>query len=111
MKVHKMTLKQPYFDLICAGKKTIELRMYDEKRKAIQIGDKIEFTNQDKKCLVDVKGFVRAQTFAELFKFVDVEKTGLETVEKAVNIMQEFYDIDYQNKIGVVGICIELENK
>lgn len=108
MKTHKMTLKQPYFDLICAGEKTIELRMYDSKRQEIQIGDKIEFTNQDKKCLVNVKGFVRAQTFAELFKFVDVEKTGLETVEKAVNIMQEFYDIDYQKKIGVVGICIEL---
>jgi ASC-1-like (ASCH) protein len=110
MKVHKMTLKQPYFDLICAGQKTIELRMYDEKRKEIQIGDQIEFTNQDKKCLVNVKGFVRAQTFKDLFQFVDVQKTGLETVEKAINIMQEFYDLDYQKKIGVVGICIELAN-
>lgn len=110
MKTHKMTLKQPYFDLICAGRKTIELRMYDEKRKEIKIGDKIEFTNQDKKCTADVKGFVRAQTFADLFEYIDVKDAGFDNADKAIEIMQEFYDLDYQKKIGVVGICIKLED-
>lgn len=40
---HNMTLKQPYFDLIKTGKKTIELRLYDDKRRKININDTITF--------------------------------------------------------------------
>ena len=44
---YNMTLKQPYFDLIKAGKKTVELRLYDEKRRQIKVGDEITFQNGD----------------------------------------------------------------
>ena len=45
--LHDMRLRAEPFAKIAAGKKTIELRLYDKKRKQIQIGDTIRFTNCD----------------------------------------------------------------
>ena len=42
--LHKMKLKESPFERIKNGTKTIEFRLYDEKRKQIKIGDKIEFS-------------------------------------------------------------------
>ena len=108
---HNMTLKQPYFDLIKAGKKTIELRLYDNKRQQIKVGDTITFQNGDNFHTVKVKGLVISNNFKELFKFVDVNDTGLDNEANAIKIMEQFYDKDAQAKFGVVGICIEnMEN-
>jgi len=104
---HNMTLKQPYFDLIKAGKKTIELRLYDSKRKQIHVGDTITFQNGDNFHTVEVKGLIVCNNFKELFKFIDVQDTGLNNEKDAIKIMEQFYDKDAQKKFGVVGICIE----
>lgn len=104
---HNMTLKQPYFDLIKAGKKTIELRLYDSKRKEIRVGDSIRFQNGDSFHTVEVKGLFVCSSFKELFKFIDVQDTGLDNVDNAIKIMEQFYDEGAQKKFGVVGICIE----
>lgn len=104
---HNMTLKQPYFDLIKAGKKTIELRLYDNKRRQIQVGDTITFQNGDNFHTVKVKGLFVCKSFEQLFKFINPKDTGLETTENAIHIMEQFYDKDAQKKFGVVGICIE----
>lgn len=60
---HNMTLKQPYFDLIKAGKKTIELRLYDNKRRQTQVGDTITFQNGDNFHTVKVKGLFVCKSF------------------------------------------------
>ena len=41
----KMKLNNNPFNLIKNGEKIIELRLFDSKRKSLQIGDIIEFTN------------------------------------------------------------------
>lgn len=107
MTIHKMTLKQPYYDYIKSGYKTIELRLYDQKRQLIRPGDEIIFQNGDTTNTVLVKGLVRAENFESLFNIIDVKKTGLETVDNALNIMEEFYDKNAQAKFGVVGIVVE----
>ena len=43
--IYKMKLYSDSFEKIKFGSKTIEMRLNDEKRKAIKIGDFIEFTN------------------------------------------------------------------
>ena len=40
---HTMRLNKEPFEMIKSGMKTIELRLYDEKRKLLRIGDEIEF--------------------------------------------------------------------
>lgn len=104
---HNMTLKQPYFNLIKEGKKTIELRLYDNKRRQINVGDHIRFQNGDNFHTVNVVGLVVCKDFEELFKFVNPKDTGLDTAENGIKIMEQFYDKDAQKKFGVVGICIE----
>ena len=42
---YNMKLNNEPFNLIKNGTKTVELRLNDEKRKLLNIGDKIEFTN------------------------------------------------------------------
>lgn len=42
--LHKMKLQEDPFERIKNGTKTVEFRLYDEKRQSIQIGDEIEFS-------------------------------------------------------------------
>lgn len=42
--LHKMKLQQSPFERIKEGKKSVEFRLFDEKRKQIKIGDQIEFS-------------------------------------------------------------------
>ena len=47
MKRHIMNLTPAPLKMIREGRKTIELRLYDEKRKQISIGDIITFVNTE----------------------------------------------------------------
>ena len=61
--IHKMKLQEDPFERIKNGTKTVEFRLYDEKRQTIQIGDEIEFSKLpelQEKLLVKV-----------IYKFVD----------------------------------------
>ena len=42
--LHKMKLNESPFERMKNGTKTIEFRLYDEKRKQIKVGDQIEFS-------------------------------------------------------------------
>ena len=42
---HVMNLHSVPFEMIRSGRKTIELRLYDEKRRLISIGDEIKFVS------------------------------------------------------------------
>ena len=55
--LHKMKLNEGPFERIKNGTKTIEFRLYDEKRQQIKVGDKIEFSklpDLQEKLLVDI---------------------------------------------------------
>ena len=104
---HNMTLKQPYFDLIKEGRKTVELRLYDNKRQQIKVGDTIRFQNGDSFHTVKVTALFIAENFEGLFKLVNPKLTGLDSVENAIKVMEQFYDKDAQAKFGVVGIFIK----
>ena len=68
---HILKLQPKYFDYINNGTKRIELRLYDEKRRKIKIGDKIEFSKLPELqeiILVEVVDLYREETFEKLFK-------------------------------------------
>lgn len=70
-----MKLQNGPFNSIKNGKKTIELRLYDEKRQKVKIKDKIEFTNilNNEKILTEVINLHKYKTFEELYKHFDKE--------------------------------------
>ena len=43
--MHTMKVQTKYYNLLKTGIKTIELRLWDEKRKLIKVGDKITFSD------------------------------------------------------------------
>ena len=43
--MHKMKVQTKYYNLLKSGKKVVELRLFDEKRQQIKIGDEILFSN------------------------------------------------------------------
>ena len=65
---HSMKLHREPFDMIKSGKKDIELRLYDEKRRGISVGDEIEFTRSggEEKMLCRVVALHIFESFAEL---------------------------------------------
>ena len=107
MTTHALQLATIPFDAIVNGKKTIESRLYDEKRQLIQLGDEIIFTNREAPeqiVTVSVVGLLRYDTFGSLFRHNEPSKLGGESVEWLENQINEFYSIDEQRENGVIGI-------
>ena len=106
--LHKMKLKESPFERIKDGSKTVEFRLYDEKRKLIKIGDQIEFSKLpelQEKILVDVLDLYRDESFEKLFKKLINNE---EEIQRKTQSMKEFYSDEEEKKYGVVGIKILL---
>lgn len=104
---HSMHLKKNYFDLILNGQKTIELRLLDEKRKKIQLGDTIRFIcddNESDSFVMTVVGLVSAKTFKKLFEIIPVAKCGFPDTSTAIKTLEQFWPMDKQD--GVLGIVL-----
>lgn len=115
VKKHTMKLDSSPMKKIKDGKKTIELRLYDDKRKQISVGDIIIFVNRqddDDRLQVTVKNLFIFKSFAELYKNLPLLKCGY--TEDDVNAaspkdMESYYSEEKQNQYGVVGIEISLK--
>ena len=111
--LHKMKLNESPFEKIKNGTKTIEFRLYDEKRQQIKIGDIIKFYKdpelKDTFC-AKVIGLLRYNSFSDMFKDLDISILADVSMTKN-ELMDElcrFYTVDNQLKYGVIGIRIEL---
>ena len=104
-----MKLKIGPFEQIRSGNKTIELRLYDEKRQKVKIGDRIVFSNVEtgeSLCMTVLK-LHKFDTFDELYKSLPLLKCGytIENVDKADSSdMELYYSVAEQKKNGVIGI-------
>ena len=107
-----MKLSKIPFEKIANGTKVIESRLFDDKRKLVNVGDYIEFTQSDdstKKVGVRVVALYRYGTFYELFSNFPPAYFGGETKESLLVEIEQFYSPEEQNRFGVVGIKIERE--
>lgn len=106
---YEMKLNDDAFKLVQEGTKTVELRLNDEKRKLIKIGDFIEFKNNktSEKLDVIVTGLHKYECFEELYKHFDKVSMGYRVNEEAdPDDMNSYYSKEVQEKYGVVGIEI-----
>ena len=109
--IHKMNLAPSPFRAISLGKKTIEMRLYDEKRSKINIGDEIEFENIDtnKKIKCEVINLTRYKDFFELYSNFDKTTIGYDENETAnAEDMYAYYSPEQIQKYGVLAIEIKL---
>lgn len=109
--LHTMKLLPAPFAMVKSGKKTIELRLFDEKRRRIKAGDEIVFTNTEtgETLTKSVVKLHRFNSFEELYKALPLLQCGYtaENVNKACPAdMEKYYSVEKQNKYSVVGIEI-----
>lgn len=110
---HEMKLQQKYYDFIKNGTKRIEIRLFDEKRQKIKIGDTIKFLkddNQDESFEVKVIGLLRYNSFEDMFKDFDISVLSDKSMTKdeLISTLEKFYTKEKQEQYGVLGIRIEL---
>ena len=113
---HEMKLQSKYYDFIKYGTKRIELRLFDEKRSLLKIGDKIKFLKEpDLKESLEAKviGLLRYDSFSNLFKDFDISILADKSMTKdeLLDVLQEFYTEEKQKEYGVLGIRIEIQYK
>ncbi len=107
--MHKMKLNPEPFELIKSGIKTIELRLYDEKRRRIIVGDEICFTNTEtgETLMRTVIKLHRFDSFDALYKSLPLLKCGYtsKNIKAATPAdMEKYYSAEEQKKYGVLGI-------
>ena len=107
--LHKMKLNKSPFERIKNGTKKVEFRLYDEKRKQIKVGDKIEFSklpDLEEKLLVDVVELYREDKFENLFKRLYSDE---EEIRRKTKAMHQIYSPDKEQQYGVLGIRIKID--
>ncbi len=111
--IHKMKLNAEPYEKIDKGEKTVELRLYDEKRQLLKVNDYIEFTNikDQRKLLVLIEDLKTYKSFMELYKYYDKLSMGYDKEDIAdPNDMKEYYSNEEQKKYGVIAIKIKKIN-
>ena len=115
MPIHFMRLQPAPFVLIRDGRKSIELRLYDEKRRKLQIGDGILFENTEapELLLVRVTGLHIFASFDVLYQALPLEACGYTEAEissASPTDMEVYYSKEEQQRFGVVGIQLSPEH-
>ena len=108
-----MKLQPDYYNYILNGTKRIEIRLFDEKRQQIKIGDTIKFLKEPElieSFNVKVVDLLRYNNFEEMFKDFDISVLADKSMTKEglINVLEQFYTKEKQEQYGVLGIRIEL---
>ena len=109
-----MKLQKEPFEMIKSGRKIYEMRLLDEKRKMVKIGDEIEFSRYDKedeKLIVVVEELINFPSFIDLYAHLsplDIGYTEENKDSASYSDMEKYYSKEEQQKYGVVAIKIKL---
>lgn len=112
---HEMKLQPEYFNFILNGTKRIEIRLNDEKRSIIKIGDTIVFKKEPElkeSFTAKVIGLLRYNSFEDMFKDFDISVLSDQSMTKneLIGVLEQFYTKEKQEQYGVLGIRIEVIN-
>jgi ASC-1-like (ASCH) protein len=106
-----MKLKAEPFEAIKTGCKDIELRLNDEKRQQLKLGDTITFSKLPENSeIVQAKivGLLRYATFADLAEDFAPERMGGSNKASIIEGMTKYYSKEEQENYSVLGIKLEL---
>lgn len=108
---HKMKLNHEPFVKIKSKTKTIEMRLLDEKRLKISVGDEITFVDNSTKEAISCKvtSLFKYKSFDELYANHDKISIGYSEGDIAnPNDMLAYYSAEQIEKYGVVGIELKV---
>ncbi|MDY7221315.1 ASCH domain-containing protein [Halalkalibacterium halodurans] len=109
---HAMGLFKVPFESIKAGRKTVEVRLNDAKRRQVAVGDTIEFTKLPEKeetLKVVVTKLRSYDTFEAMYKEIPFEAFDCEgwTMDEMLDGTYEIYTSEQENEWGALAIYVE----
>lgn len=107
-----MGLYGEYFHAIRERKKTVEVRLNDEKRRKIKVGDTIEFIKvpqQDEILKVQVMDLRIYDTFEAMYNDIPLKDFDCEgwTMKEMIDGTYEIYTPEQEKEWGTLAILIE----
>ena len=110
---HSMGLYEAPFNSMKAGRKTVEVRLNDPKRREIDIGDTIRFTKlpEDGEILtIEVTALHTYPTFKDMYSGIPAKDMDADnqTIEEMVESTYKIYTQEQESKWGTLAIHIRL---
>lgn len=108
--IHTMKLSDIPFAMIADGQKTIESRLFDDKRQKVQLGDELVFSHLDdssRTVHTKVVGLLHYANFNDMFSRNDPRKFGGRDADELTRQILTYYSVEDQEEYGVLGIEIE----
>lgn len=110
---HTMSLFNEPFAAIKSGRKTVEIRLHDEKRRLIQVGDHIEFEklpDKHERIEVCVEQLMIFKTFEEMYRTIPFKDFGCEgwSMDEMIDGTYEIYTPEQESEWGTLAIRIRL---
>lgn len=109
MKVHQMKLHPIPFELIKKDMKIVEVRLNDEKRQSMEIGDRIEFSlspELEQKFQAEITGRDIFNSFRDAYAAYPPEQYGGKDKDEWKS-MYQYYSREEEMKFGVLGIRLK----
>jgi len=108
-----MKLNPSPFEKIQTGKKIIEIRLFDEKRQKVKLGDTIEFIENETKNILRVKvtALLLYPKFEDLVNDFSLDYFGFDIDDDKETFIQSMYTIysnEEEDMYAVLGIKIKL---
>lgn len=108
---HQMGLHREYYKPIIEGKKTIEVRLNDAKRRKIKVGDFIEFImvpEQDEILKVQVTELKEYETFQAMYEDIPFEAFNCEgwTMDEMMEGTYKIYSPEQEKQWGTLAIVL-----
>ena len=104
-KVHEMRLHPLPFSQIAAGEKIYELRLYDEKRRALSVGDEILFWERgtERRLRARINALLPFSSFEAVFSALPLAEMGFpEGADPA--LMRAYYSAEEEERWVIVSI-------
>jgi ASC-1-like (ASCH) protein len=108
--VHRMNLHASPFRKTVEGRKVIEMRLNDGKRRSLKIGDEIEFSNRDnptERAKVEITDLKQFSTFKDICETYNPSEYGSESKDSYVR-MYQYYSPDDEARFGTLAIRFRL---
>lgn len=107
---HDLKLYDESFKKLVPKEKDIEVRLYDEKRKQIQVNDTITFINIEtgEKRTLKVIRLVVFSNFKNLFQNFQKKRFGHSklTLQEQIKKIRQYYTETQEQQNGVIGIIL-----
>lgn len=110
---HHMGLYDKPFHSMKSGRKTVEVRLNDEKRRKLKIGDTIVFTkvpDSNEILTAEIIELRHYRTFREMYESIPAKEfdTVGDPIDEMVEQTYEVYSLEQEQKWGTLAITVRI---